>query len=921
MRLSPFERGMYYEQKLNPDSTEYNMDLIFCIKGAGRGQTEQAFSKLFDNHEAFRSYFYEEKGEVFRGLSKELPAIEWRDDQGGSELNRPFDLSGVPVKLYGCEHEDEITVRMLIHHIIFDAGSEKAVTGELFDHLRGREVKVISDISDADRSFDDDFFSRGEAFYKELFSDDLPDVLMPVKSPRPHVMPVTDSEQSIFFDRDEYTGLHDLAKDLDVSVYAFMVGVLSMALSRYTGSEDLLLGIPANMRPPEFKDVIGMFVNSAVIRVKPVHDKLLPDYLKEVKEVINKAAKESPYSYSLLCDKYAGKDPGRNALFDVSINDVRHVDTLNYGNLSLDLSDVPQNLKRDMDILLQRKDDTLRILLKYPSKLYDDALISNFLEQVSLILENIRKSPKENIGSLCVLPESHIKKIEELSTSSVKDVPVKLLHKLFEKSAGQNHDKPALIASDRTMSYEELNREANGAAGTLLSNGAAAGDRILILMQRRSIFFTALFGILKAGAAFIPCDPAYPDERIRQVAMDSGASMILTSTDRAASLLDGWDYAGKVLTDDKLISDGPCDSAPEVSVNPEDLAYLIYTSGSTGKPKGVELTHEGICNYLDPDPANIHVHILATKTGTTLSVTTVSFDMSFKETLTTLCNGKTLVFADEDQANDPAALTALFEKTGADCFNATPSRLQQYMEYEPFAAALSGCRLIMAGGEQYPLSLLKKLKGLAKEGTKIVNTYGPTEITVSCNGALLNGADKVTVGRPLLNVKEYIMDASGHLMPPYCTGELYIGGRGVARGYRNLPEATKKSFVEFNGERFYRSGDLARWDEKGNIVILGRIDSQIKLRGLRIELGEIEGAIEDYGGIQKAVAAVKKLAGQDQLCAYYTSDGQIDIKDLKEHLKKRLTFYMIPVSFMRLPEIPVTHNGKTDVKALTRSRY
>ncbi|MBR6487012.1 MAG: amino acid adenylation domain-containing protein, partial [Lachnospiraceae bacterium] len=435
-------------------------------------------------------------------------------------------------------------------------------------------------------------------------------------------------------------------------------------------------------------------------------------------------------------------------------------------------------------------------------------------------------------------------------------------------------------------------------------------------MQRRSIFFTALFGILKAGAAFIPCDPAYPDERIRQIAMDSGASMILTSTDRAASLVDGWDYAGKVLTDDKLISDGPCDSAPEVSVNPEDLAYLIYTSGSTGKPKGVELTHAGICNYLDPDPANIHVHILATKTRTTLSVTTVSFDMSFKETLTTLCNGKTLVFADEDQANDPAALTALFEKTGADCFNATPSRLQQYMEYEPFARALSGCRLIMAGGEQYPLSLLKKLKGLAKEGTKIVNTYGPTEITVSCNGALLNGADKVTVGRPLLNVKEYIMDAGGHLMPPYCTGELYIGGKGVARGYRNLPEATAKSFVEFEGERFYRSGDLARWDEKGNVVILGRIDSQIKLRGLRIELGEIEGAIEDYSGIRKAVAAVKKLAGQDQLCAYYTSDSEIDINDLKESLKKRLTFYMIPVSFMRLSEIPVTHNGKTDVKAL-----
>ena len=354
---------------------------------------------------------------------------------------------------------------------------------------------------------------------------------------------------------------------------------------------------------------------------------------------------------------------------------------------------------------------------------------------------------------------------------------------------------------------------------------------------------------------------------------------------------------------------------PDVEMSDEDLSYMIYTSGSTGKPKGVMLRHKGICNYLDPHPANTHMHYLKENISTYLSVTTISFDMSFKEHTAAFCNGKTLVFAAEDEMNDPRALAQLMEKYSVDCINATPSRLQQYMDFEPFKQALAKCRLVMSGGEGYPMALRDAIKACSKD-IRIVNTYGPTEITVSCNAADLTNADYVTVGRPLLNYHEVIVDKFGDPSPYGVIGELYIGGVGVAKGYKNLPDKTAAAFVEYDSERMYRSGDYAKWDKNGNVYILGRLDNQVKLRGLRIELGEIEGLIAAQPHIKKVAVIIRKLSGQDNLCAYFTADAEIDIDELRLELKKHLTHYMVPTAYLQLNEMPMTANGKTDVKRL-----
>ena len=255
------------------------------------------------------------------------------------------------------------------------------------------------------------------------------------------------------------------------------------------------------------------------------------------------------------------------------------------------------------------------------------------------------------------------------------------------------------------------------------------------------------------------------------------------------------------------------------------------------------------------------------------------------------------------------------EKYSVDCINATPSRLQQYMEYAPFNKALSKCRLVMSGGEGYPISLRDAIRKCSPD-IKIINTYGPTEITVSCNAADLTNAEYVSVGRPLLNYDEVIVDKFGDTAPYGVIGELYIGGVGVAKGYKNLPDKTAAAFVEYNGQRMYRSGDYAKWDKYGNVMILGRLDNQVKLRGLRIELGEIEGLMAEQPHIKKVAVVIRKLNGQDNLCAYFTADEEINIDALREELKKHLTHYMVPTAYLQMNEMPVTANGKTDIKRL-----
>ena len=423
----------------------------------------------------------------------------------------------------------------------------------------------------------------------------------------------------------------------------------------------------------------------------------------------------------------------------------------------------------------------------------------------------------------------------------------------------------------------------------------------MFMLKRDSRLIATILGILKAGCAFIPVDPEYPKDRIEYVMEDSNAQYIITNVD----LPDALDV------DELLIEENQKNPDPKLA--PENLCYLIYTSGSTGKPKGVMLTHGNITNYVTPDAENCYAHGFVNKANKILSIATVAFDMFLHEAFVPLMNGLTLIFANEEEANNPLELVKLFEKTRADSFSATPSRMLQYLEVEGMTNALANCKVVTAAGEKYPLQLHKMLENCTD--ADIYNVYGPTETTISCNTKHVV-TNKITVGKPLLNVIEHVMDQDSNPLPPGIVGELYVGGAGVSRGYLNRDKLNSEQFVMIGYIRYYKTGDFAKLEKNGEISILGRLDNQIKLRGLRIEIGEIENAISEFEGVKSVTVVVKKIQSNDHLCAYFTADNEIVVDDLRDEIKKRLTKYMVPTVFMQLDKLPQTPNGKTDVKSL-----
>lgn len=916
--LTPLERGMYLEQKLNENSTVYNLNVALIIEGSDIETLKSALDKVFAAHEAFHSTYSEENGLPVRILTDKLPKIEVTSAESREEVINivdnyaiPFNLnSGIPVRptLYKVS-DGSIILHMAIHHIAFDGGSAETFLKELTDAINGKDPEKdkidLSDIFDLKNNT-----GGGMDFYRELFADGIPVNDMPLKGKRPTVHPLSDKQLDFCYNNEQLAKIDNTARKFEITEFEFIFAAISAVLGKYTASEDVVLGIPTNMRPNEGDDIIGMFVNTAPVRVKPVRNSALGEYIKSASSALRNAT----YGASLPFEDVVGefvkqRDESRNPIFDVSLNYMWYPDTYQNGSLKVEMYVPLQKMSRDIGVVIRKTSEGLRFMLQYSSELFDDTVIENFAEQIKNTIELLSNDNSETLRDILALPDAQMEEMERISCEGKAEIKTTLLHKMFENSAEENADKTALIAADKTLTYKELNESANIVANNLIAKGIKVGDSIALLLPRRSYFFSCLFGVNKAGAAFIPCDPQYPADRINHIINDSEASFIITTSDKA----DDYPAEKVIIIDDILNGDNTAN--PDVNMSDEELSYMIYTSGSTGKPKGVMLRHKGICNYLTNHPSNTIVHNIVERVSTYISVTTISFDMSFKEHSASLCNGKTLVFASEDEMNDPRALAELMEKHGGDCINATPSRIEQYMEFEPFKQALSKCKLILCGGEAYPLALKNRIEELAKDAV-IINTYGPTEITVSSNAAVLNGASYISIGRPLLNYSEYIVDKFGDIAPFGVIGELYIGGVGVAKGYKNLPEKTAQAFIEYRGERMYRSGDYAKWDKQGNVLILGRLDNQVKLRGLRIELGEIEGLLATQPNIKKVAVVIRKINGQDNLCAYFTADTQIDIDELRAELKKHLTHYMVPTAYLQMNELPMTANGKTDVKHL-----
>ena len=909
--LSYAQTGVYFECLKNPTSTIYNIPYLLSYPaGVEASKLAEAVKQVVEAHPELSIHFATEGDTIVQTLADSLPVevpITEMSDEAltayKNEFVRPFNLNKAPLYRFEVVKTGSgVHLLLDVHHLVFDGGSADLLIRQIGSALEGMTVEkenytYLDFVSDQQKAEESDTFKSSQLFFAEKLQT------CEGASEIPADLPKTDQQGFIgeAVCPADYDKAAAFCRQQEITPAHLFLAATSYVVSRYTNNREVYLSTISSGRSNlKIADTVGMFVNTLALGLK-IDDVTVSEYLKQVSETFDETLRHEDYPFARIATDF-GFMPAIAYAYQVGVLSQYTVNGQPVRQELLELN-VPK-------FKINIKIESRGVVVQYDDALYSAALGNAIAESIVAVAERIIAQPQVKVRQLSIISKSQEEELSHLRQTATGDAPFKLFHECISHFAQAQPDHEALVAIDAKYTYKEMDNATNAIASALRLKGVKERDRVALLLPRTSRLILSLFGVLKAGAAYIPCDPDYPADRIKLILEDSEARYIITTADRMDSV-----PAGKAINVEELLEESPSTpSIPITQITPDDLAYLIYTSGSTGRPKGVMLRHKGICNYLYGHPANVFANGVLTDADRVLSVTTISFDAALQDIGMAYYNGKTLIVATEEQANNPLDLAQLIQEQHINMVSGTPSRWQTWLTSDDFCKAISQVKICRAGGEKFSDALLQQMRSVTK--ARIFNCYGPTEITVASNNAELTNAQMVTVGKPQLNVKEFIVDADGNELPVGVVGELYIGGRGVARGYNNLDEMTRERFVEYHGTRIYKSGDYAKWLPDGNVVILGRTDHQIKLRGLRIELGEIENVMLSVEGMKKVVIMIRKLNDKEHLCAYYTADHEIAPDALKAEISKRLTQYMVPTAYLQLKEMPMTPNGKTDVKAL-----
>ena len=679
-------------------------------------------------------------------------------------------------------------------------------------------------------------------------------------------------------------------------------------------NSSITIGVPIlNRSNVREKEIAGMFISTMPLTVTLTEDMTGLRLAKQITiEHIN-IFRHQKYPYADILKFIREKHKISGNLYGVMLSyqnvktDIQ-ADTKWYSN---GYSEVPFVLHIDN----RDGNNSHTINVDYQTKVFQKEEARYIINRLEFVLEQIIKNGGKRIKNVDIVPEQERKKIVcEFNDTYVAYPKDKCIHELFAEQAEKTPDKTALVFEDRKFTYSQLDEMSNSLAHFLRKKGVKPNDVVPVIAKRSWHVIVAMLGILKAGGAYMPVSPDYPEDRI--------SNMIQIAESRIALL---YGYEKQINIESIRLNDFNFTyrkSAIENINKPGDLAYIIFTSGSTGTPKGIEICHCNVCNYVHNNNNNVCNKIIRDQCESIVSVTNFIFDIFVTESILPLVNGLCIYLANEAETASQNRLSRLFEKSCIDVLQTTPTKMKSYILDKKNTDYLRGLKAIILGGEAFPRELYSELKKYTD--AKIYNIYGPAETTVwSSNAEAVN--DDITIGRPIANTQIYILDTDGNSLPIGVAGELCIAGEGVGKGYLNRPELTAERFVpnpfatkeNHHGRILYHTGDLARWRSDGEIEYLGRIDTQVKIRGLRIELGEIESIMGTMEGIELAAVTDKRDEdGRQYLVGYYTAKEEMDEKKLREHLAEKLPRYMIPNFFMRLDDMPMTPSGKTDRKNL-----
>ena len=895
--LSYAQAGVYFECLKNPTSTIYNIPYLLTYPaGTDADRLAECVKQVVGQHPELSVHFTTEGDTIVQTTEGSVPvevpfSVMKKEelDEYKNEFVRPFNLQKAPLYRFEIvKTDDTVHLLMDIHHLVFDGGSADLLIRQIGTALEGKPVEketytYLDFVCDQQKAEESEAFKAAQQFFAEKLQT------CEGASEIPADLPNTDNQGFIgeAICPTDYEKAAAFCRQQEITPAHLFLAATSYVVSRYTNNREVYLSTISSGRSNlKIADTVGMFVNTLALGLK-IDDVTVAEYLHQVSDTFDETLRHEDYPFARIATDY-GFHPAIAYAYQVGVLSEYKVNGKPIQQELLELN-VP---KFKINIKIEPRG----ILVQYDDAVYSAELAQGLADSIAATVEHIMAQPNGKVRQLSIVSPTQEEQLALIRQTGTGEAPFKLFYESIIHHAQTQPERMALIASDARFTYHEFDQATNRIANALRQRGVREGDRVALLLPRTSRLILSMFGVQKAGAAYIPCDPEYPADRVKLILEDSGAKLIITP-EVAEELLQ---------TEDTTL--------PQTSLTPDDLAYLIYTSGSTGRPKGVMLRHEGMCNYATALPANVEAYAVANAAESILAVTTISFDASLHEIAISLFNGLTLVLANEEQTKNPLDMAALIHEHHIGYVSATPSQWQTWIYSTEFVEAIRTVPIIRFGGEKLPESLLHQMQQLTP--SRILNTYGPTETTVSSNIQELTHADRVTVGRPQLNVKEFVVDSDGNELPVGVVGELYIGGRGVARGYNNLDDMTRERFIDYHGTRIYKSGDYAKWAPDGDVFILGRKDHQIKLRGLRIELGEVENVIARVEGVKNVVIMIRQLSGKEHLCAYFTADRPIDITEMKAEISKSLTQYMVPTAYLQLEKMPMTPNGKTDLKAL-----
>ncbi|MBG9713648.1 non-ribosomal peptide synthetase [Bacillus cereus] len=946
--LSPAQEQMFIMDELQSENPAYNIVSAQKINGEiNLDLLESSINRVIKRHEILRTYYTVHGDQVVQKISENvqidvnftnlegvIPSKQQEkcDEIIFNESRHKFNLSNPPLIRVNLirKNLNENILLVVIHHIAFDGWSLDIFFREISNFYKelcynNQPVDLLpdpiqyKDFSKWQHKQVENIMNQQISYWLEKLRD-YPVLELPNDFLRPPTMDYSGSiiQQNVGEKLSEE--INSFARKNGSTPYIILMSAFKVLLNSYSQQSDILIGTQvAGRNHHSFEDTIGYFVNNVVIRTNLSDDPTCETLIERVKNTVLEAFENQDLPFSTIVKELSVKrDLSRNPIFQVAFV-LQNLDKtkLEISNCDTELLDINNHTaKFDLNLIVEERRENYSVKFEYNTKLFSEDTIKRMLDNYKVVLQELLQDKQRKISELSTISSSEYEKIVGIWNETEVDYgQARTLINMFDSQVTRTPDEVSVQHKNSKITFRELDKKANKLANYLKTLGCISNNVVSIYLDRSIETVVSIIGALKIGAAYLPIDTSYPIERCNYMVENSGSKIIITTSMYKDNFKE---FRGTIICVDldwDIISNGP-ETLDEAKVSEEDIAYIIYTSGSTGKPKGVKIPHKAIFNHMQWMNNKFPLDV----GDVVLQKTPVSFDASVWEFFAPLLSGAKLLLADQGKHIDPEYLVKMIKTENVTVIQTVPTLLEMLL-IEPEFKKCRTLKRIFCGGEELTLNLVNLF--YKTFDIELINLYGPTEACIDSTYYICSKESylkNIPIGRPIDNMKIYILDKNLKPTPIGVPGEIYIAGEGLAKGYHNFPSLNDEKFISnhfFRNTKMYKTGDVGKYDINGNIIYISRIDNQVKIRGNRIELGEVKEVITEHSLVKNSVVIPNEE--KSNLISFLIVNDDFEILDFKNYLRKKLPEYMVPGHFIYLNSFPTLPNGKIDLKELMKT--